>query len=407
MMTKILYLFVNILLCLGKCACEENATVSSLNNGTNKFIRELIPLKAPQNLTLHNFDDKEAVISWEPIPSESVRGTFRGYIVRIWNNGLSQVYAIPPEITKTSVQFFPYSKNFIAVSVRNDKYVGPRSAAISFDAPQTEPGMPFLFEYNQLGSHSALLQWSKPNTPNGILLGYNLYCSEALEFGINEKSTVNEFIQGPGNTQAKITGLKLGQKYQIEIAAVNCAGESEHNTLVVEVEPHQPYPPSMPSFKYKINYNATEKTDYFHKECSKPRYPYTPQSTLSIDHIDDDSYIFNVTAEKVVTPKPSTTVAPEQLQQVTAGDDPCMVKTLIKWIPDVVHNPGEYFFMKYRLKGNPDWIETPSEQSEDFLIINNFNGCRSYEIVLVAVDGEYRTESEIQETPAVLFMKRY
>lgn len=87
--------------------------------------------------------------------------------------------------------------------------------------------MPFLFEQNQLGAHSALLQWSKPSNPNGILLGYNIYCSEAMDIGINDKTTVHEFIQGPDNTQAKITGLKLGQKYQIEIAAVNCAGEGE------------------------------------------------------------------------------------------------------------------------------------------------------------------------------------
>lgn len=59
------------------------------------------------------------------------------------------------------------------------------------------------------------------------------------------------------------------------------------------------------------------------------------------------------------------------------------------------------------MKGNVDWIETLPEESEDFLILNDFNACRSYEIILVAVDGEYRTESEIQETPAVLFMKKY
>ncbi|KAF7276766.1 hypothetical protein GWI33_009392, partial [Rhynchophorus ferrugineus] len=188
---------------------------------------ELIPLQAPENLTLLNFDDRDVIIKWEPISPDTVRGTFRGYIVRVWNHGLSQVYAVPPDVTKTAVQFFPYSKNFITVSVRNDKYVGPRSEAISFDAPQTEPGMPFLFEQNQLGSRSALLQWSKPSNPNGILLGYNLYCSEAVDYGINEKTTVHEFIQGADNTQAKITGLKEGQKYQIDIAAINCAGEGE------------------------------------------------------------------------------------------------------------------------------------------------------------------------------------
>ncbi|XP_066253187.1 neuroglian-like [Euwallacea similis] len=386
-------LAVNLLLfILNKSVCGENG-----HNGT-KFIRELIPLQAPNNLTLLSFDDRDAIISWNPVPPESVRGTFRGYIVRIWNHGVSQVYAIPPEVTRTAVQFFPYSKNFITVSVRNDKYVGPRSEAIHFDAPQTEPGTPFLFEQHQLGSHSALLQWNKPSSPNGILLGYNIYCSEAMDFGINEKTTIHEFILGPENTQAKLTGLKLGQRYQIEIAAVNCAGEGEHNTIFVEVEPHQPYPPDMPSFQYKINHEIPEKSDYFYTECTKPRYPYfPPNSQIQIDHMDDNFYIFNHSKTTVPTPL-------QDMKQITA-EDPCLVNTLVKWIPDVDRNPGEYFFVKYRIKGNTEWVETLPEKSEDFVILKNFNACRSYEIVLVAIDGDFQTESQIQETPAVLFLK--
>ncbi|XP_060528924.1 neuroglian-like [Cylas formicarius] len=373
------------------------------DNGENN-IRELIPLQAPENLTLLNFDDRDAIIKWEPVSPDSVRGTFRGYIVRVWNGGLSQVYAIPPEIQKTAVQFFPYSKNFITVAVRNDKYVGPRSAAISFDAPQTEPGLPYLFEQNQLGSSSVLLQWSKPTHPNGILLGYNLYCSEAVEYGLDTKTTVTEFIQGADNVQAKLTGLKEGLKYQIEIAAVNCAGEGERNSLIVEIEEHVPYPPSMPSFKYKINYPKARSFDeYFDNECSKPRYPYVPQTNVDFDDSDDDFYLFNNTAGKIITPKP--TRPPEDMQVVTA-EDPCLVKTLIKWIPDVDHNPGEHFYVKYRIKGDKKYTDTPPETSEDYMILDNFNACKSHEIILVAVDGEYHTESEVQETPAVLFMHR-
>lgn len=94
-------------------------------------------MEAPDNLTLVDIEDRDVIIKWEPVRAESVRGTFRGYLVRVWNHALSQVYAVPPDTTKTSIQFFPFSKNFITVSVRNDKFVGPRSNAISFDAPQT------------------------------------------------------------------------------------------------------------------------------------------------------------------------------------------------------------------------------------------------------------------------------
>ncbi|KAH1003325.1 neuroglian [Dendroctonus ponderosae] len=341
----------------------------SANNRT-KLTRELVPLAAPINLTLVGFESRDALISWEPVASESVRGSFRGYIVRIWNHALSQVYAIPPEVTQTAVQFFPYSRNFVTVSVRNDKYVGPRSVAMWFDAPQTEPGMPFHFEHSQLGSQSALLQWRRPAHANGALLGYNIYCSEAQEFGHNAQTTVQEFIQGRDNTQAKITGLKLGQRYLIEVAAVNCAGEGERNTLLVEAEPHQPYTPSRPAFKYTIGVAPLDKAGHFARHCA-----------ASATQLDDDSYVLN-------------TVLPQ---------DRCVVQTLIKWVPDVTHNPGEHFFLKYRLKGAADWTETSPELSEDFVVLRDFDACRSYEIILVAVDGDFRTESEPQETPAVLF----
>ncbi|KAF7275190.1 hypothetical protein GWI33_012097, partial [Rhynchophorus ferrugineus] len=170
------------------------------------------------------------------------------------------------------------------------------------------------------------------------------------------------------------------------------------NTLFVEVEPHQPYPPTTPSFEYKINYNITNKNDYFEKECSKPRYPYVPQTTMKIDMFDDDFYILNETDDNIIT---KTTTEDSEEQSKT--NDLCLVKTLIKWIPDVGNNPGEYFYVKYRFKGSKKWTDTLPELSEDFIILDNFNACRSYEIILVAVDGQYKTESDMQETPVVVF----
>lgn len=77
------------------------------------------------------------------------------------------------------------------------------------------------------------------------------------------------------------------------------------NSLLVEVEHHQPYAPTMPSFTYTINFDFIEKAKYLHRECIlKPRYPY---STVDIDHMDDDIYLFN---------QPTTTKSPQNLQQV-------------------------------------------------------------------------------------------
>ncbi|KAJ8909608.1 hypothetical protein NQ315_010828 [Exocentrus adspersus] len=362
-------------------------------------VGELIPLEKPDNLTLIDFDDRDVIISWDPIDPGTVRGTFRGYLVRIWNHALSQVYAIPPEVTKTAIQFFPYSKNFITVAVRNDKYVGPRSHAISFDAPQTEPNMPYLFEHYQLGSTAVLLQWSKPTQPNGVLLGYSIYCSEMKGAIVNERTTVKYFISDAENSQAKLTGLKEGTKYWVEISALNCAGESDHKTLEIELEAHIAKPPSMPTFKYKIDYNITDKDDLIKEKCIETNQ-YSTQTQPKTEDLVDDFYILNEQEKaKIVTPSPR----PNDWVQTNVS---CLVNTLIKWIPDVDNNPGEYFYVKYRIKGDPDFLKTVPQMDEDYIILENFNACVNYEIILIAVDGEYETESEPQETPAVVFMFR-
>lgn len=57
-------------------------------------------------------------------------------------------------------------------------------------------------------------------------MGYNIYYSEMNDFGIDDKTTINYYIQGPDVVQTKLSGLKKGKKYQVNIGAVNCAGES-------------------------------------------------------------------------------------------------------------------------------------------------------------------------------------
>ncbi|XP_072388361.1 neuroglian-like [Diabrotica undecimpunctata] len=356
--------------------------------------RELIPLDPPGNLRLIEFVEKDVLIEWDGIEPASVRGTFKGYLVRIWNHVWSQVYAIPPEMNKTAVQFYPFSRNFITVAVRNDKYVGPRSNAISFDAPQTEPNMPFLFEHFQLGASSVLLQWNKPTQPNGVLLGYNIYCSEMDGDIVNEKSTIRYFVTGVDNFQAKLTGLKEGTKYFVEIGAVNCAGESERKSIEVDLEMHIPYEPAMPSFKYTIDFNLTDLKQATKDNCYKSRSFYL--------------YDFNATSAPEEINYPNDNDKRPTTHNVTHKDwvhinTNCLVNTMIKWIPDIDNNPGEHFYIKYKIKGEQEYLKAGPELEEDYLILENFNACVNYEIILVAVDGEFETESEMQETPAVMF----
>lgn len=169
--------------------------------------------------------------------------------------------------------------------------------------------------------------------------------------------------------------------------------------LEIELEPHSAQPPSMSTFKYKIGYNVTDKEDLVKEKCSEV-YQYPQKQPPKTDDLVDDFYILNEQEKgKIVTPSP----LPNQWVQTNVS---CLVNTLIKWIPDVDNNPGEYFYVKYRTKSDAEYMKTIPQMDEDYVILENFNACINYEIVLVAVDGEFETESEPQETPAVMFMFR-
>lgn len=59
--------------------------IITLYNFNLKFKMFIVPLDIPQNLTLVNVTgSRSAILSWEPVSPESVRGNFKGYKVNIF-----------------------------------------------------------------------------------------------------------------------------------------------------------------------------------------------------------------------------------------------------------------------------------------------------------------------------------
>lgn len=61
-----------------------------------------------------------------------------------------------------------------------------------------------------------------------------------------------------------------------------------------------------------------------------------------------------------------------------------------------------------RLKRDPVWLESDAELSEDYIIVRGLKPGEIYEFKVVAVDGEYMTESHAKEVEIpVLGMCQY
>lgn len=69
----------------------------------------------------------------------------------------------------------------------------------------------------------------------------------------------------------------------------------------------------------------------------------------------------------------------------------------ISWLPALDGKPGSHFFAKYRIKGESIWTKTDPQLQDDFLVVRALQPDSNYEFVVVAVDGEYLTESAPQE----------
>lgn len=66
------------------------------------------------------------------------------------------------------------------------------------------------------------------------------------------------------------------------------------------------------------------------------------------------------------------------------------------WHPNL-ERPGSHFFAKYRIKGQSEWLKSDAQTQEDNLVVRALELDSNYEFAVVSVDGEYTSESLVQE----------
>ena len=81
--------------------------------------------------------------------------------------------------------------------------------------------------------------------------------------------------------------------------------------------------------------------------------------------------------------------------QVTMNNGMPAIK--IVWHPNVEGQPGSHFFVQYRRKGETIFEKSDDELDENFLILRGLEPNQLYEIRVVVVDGDFFTESDVEE----------
>lgn len=187
------------------------------------------PLEAPTNFSMLQVTSAtSAIVAWNPVSEQSVRGHFKGYKIETWTEqegeaGAREIHTTHNQALVT--QFKPDSKNFARVYAYNGHFNGPPSAIIDFDTPEGVPSAVQSLDAYPLGSSAFWLTWKKPLNPNGKLTGYKIYYEEVRNSYVGERREYDPHITDPRITRMKMAGLKPNTKYRISITATTKMGE--------------------------------------------------------------------------------------------------------------------------------------------------------------------------------------
>lgn len=195
------------------------------------FIPIVGPTEAPTNFSMIQVTGAtSAILGWNPVDVQSVRGHFKGYKVQTWTekegeSGLREIHVKGDSNQALVTQFKPDSKNFARVLAYNGRFNGPPSAVIDFDTPEGVPSPVESLEAYPMGSSAFWLVWKKPLSPNGKLTGYKIYYEEVKGSYVGERREYDPHITDPRQMSMKMAGLKPKTKYRISIAATTKTGE--------------------------------------------------------------------------------------------------------------------------------------------------------------------------------------
>ncbi|UXI20068.1 DNA repair protein [Sarcoptes scabiei] len=302
---------------------------------------EAKPLRSPENFRVVEIrDHKSALMAWDPVSSDSVRGHFQGYKIQTYAVGedekLMREVKIPPNVSKALVQIFkPNSRNIAKIFVYNSMYMSDPSNEVVVNTPEGVPGPVSSFEGIAMGSNAIYLYWSPPDEPNGKIKGYRIFYEIVDGTELGPKQERFPQIDDPKITGVKLGNLRPGTKYRITNHAITKMGMGE--PFFIELE--------------------TKSED----AAAQPDKP-----------------IFDINS-------------------VRANDGSDHVK--ITWFPNSSKIPGNNFYVQYRLKGTNTFLSTPRDENQDSTVvyISGLDPDKTYEMRIVAVDGKYETPSELKE----------
>lgn len=196
------------------------------------YVLSLEPTEAPKNFALQSVvSGTTAMVSWEEVAPETIRGHFRGYKIQTWAEGdeenIKEILMKSNSSKALVDKFTPDTLNYARIMAFNDRFNGPPSNTISFETPEGVPSTVQSLQAFPMGTSAFWLQWKKPLLTNGKLQGYRIYYEKVSGTELDTRQEREPRITDPEQKYAKLAGLESDTKYRIHIVGYTKMGEGE------------------------------------------------------------------------------------------------------------------------------------------------------------------------------------
>lgn len=312
---------------------ESRATADEITG----YSGEDIPLQAPGNFTLNQVKSSTtAQLSWSPVPEESVRGELQGYKIQTWTDKDGE-------------------KGMREIDIRGGNKT---HALVTKFVPYSKNNVRILaYNGRYAGPPSETLSFDTPEGVPGTVLSFEAFPmgSSALFLVWTRPAEPNGILTGYRIYYQVVNGTKLG--------------------TLLERKPHVMNPDDTtaklagltPDTIYRVHIRATtrigEGNDYFIEQKTRTsQRPDIPQFTWETVPVENGYSNVRVT-----------------------------------WLSNLNGNPGSHFFVRYKLKGETIFLSTDPEFLSKAIEVRGLQSGEVYVMSIVAVDGDYTTESAFQE----------
>jgi receptor-type tyrosine-protein phosphatase Q len=221
---------------------------------------QAVPNGEPQNFTASSTSPFMAELSWSPPLAEEQNGVIINYIINVTDTETGDEFQLSTSHNTLTIasNLKPYTTYTCVIAAETFVGLGPFTQHVSFTTHEYIPSDPeFNVSMRANEPNELLVTWTTPDSPNGIILDYTVYCIADEGQGVGGILPPDVVVVVPGTYHSAIvTGLTPYTFYNCYVTARTSAGEG-NSSVVVAAQTDESEPGDAPTNFKAVAVNST------------------------------------------------------------------------------------------------------------------------------------------------------